>query len=36
MNHGHYTRLVAALHKHAVGITADTAAVDLIATHGSG
>jgi hypothetical protein len=26
-------QLVAALHEHAIGITADTAAVDLIATH---
>lgn len=33
MNHDHHARLVAALHEHAVGITADTAAVDLIATH---
>jgi hypothetical protein len=28
-----YTRLAAALHEHAAGITADTAAVDLIAAH---
>jgi hypothetical protein len=33
MNLDQYTRLVAALHEHALGITADTAAVDLIAAH---
>jgi len=33
MNHDQYARLVAALHEHAIGITAEVAAVDLIATH---
>lgn len=33
MNHDHDTRLVAALHEHALGLTAALAAVDLIATH---
>src|SRR5262245_53221092 len=33
MNHHHATRLVAALHEHALGLTAEVAAVDLIATH---
>jgi hypothetical protein len=33
VNLDQYTRLVAALHEHAVGITAATAAVDLIAAH---
>jgi hypothetical protein len=33
MNHDQHTRLVAALHEHAAGITAATAAVGLIATH---
>jgi hypothetical protein len=33
MNHDHHTRLVAALHEHALGITAHVAAIDLIATH---
>jgi hypothetical protein len=33
MNPDQYTRLVDALHEHAVGITAETGAVDLIAGH---
>ncbi len=33
MNDNQYAQLVAALHEHAAGITADVAAVDLIATH---
>jgi hypothetical protein len=33
MNPDQYTRLVAALHEHATGITAEVAAVDLIAAH---
>lgn len=33
MNPDQYTQLVAALHEHAVGITADLAAVELITAH---
>ena len=33
MNHDQHTRLVAALHEHAAGITATVAAVGLIADH---